>query len=149
MLKETIRILLARDLARLSGEVEAYRDEANLWRVEKGITNSAGNLCLHLAGNLNTYIGAILGQTGYVRNREMEFTQKDISRNELLGMIRATAGMADNILAGLEETALEKEYPVKVFDHEMTTGHFMVHLAAHLGYHLGQINYYRRLTDAS
>lgn len=149
MLKETIRSLLTRDLARLAAEVEAYRNEPNLWRTEKGISNSAGNLCLHLVGNLNTYIGATLGNTGYVRNRELEFSQKNVSRTELLEMIRATTATVDKALAGCEDTELEKEYPVKVFDHEMTTGYFLVHLVAHLDYHLGQINYHRRLTDVS
>ena len=149
MLKETIRSLLTRDLARLAAEVEAYRNETNLWRTEKGISNSAGNLCLHLVGNLNTYIGATLGNTGYVRNRELEFSQKNVSRTELLEMIRVTTATVDTALAGCEDAELEKEYPVKVFDHEMTTGYFLVHLVAHLDYHLGQINYHRRLTDVS
>lgn len=144
---ETLRTLFARDINRLKTEIELYKDEKNLWIIDKNIANSAGNLCLHLIGNLNTYIGAILGNSGYVRNRELEFSLKDIPRTELINKIEATIKVVDNALSNLKMEELSKEYPQIVFNKPMTTEYFLVHLVAHLSYHLGQINYHRRLVD--
>ena len=87
MIIETVKIVLDRDLKRLKNEINLYSNEASLWKVEKQIANSAGNLCLHLLGNLNTYIGAELGKTNYIRDRELEFSLKDIPRAELIEKI--------------------------------------------------------------
>ena len=84
MIIETLKILFARDLKRLRNEIELYNNEDNLWEIEKNITNSAGNLCLHLIGNLNTYIGIEIGETDYIRNRELEFSLKNIPKADLL-----------------------------------------------------------------
>lgn len=149
MLLSTIRTLLQRDLARLRKEIESYREEKNLWIIDKDISNTAGNLCLHLIGNLNTYIGKELGNTGYVRNRELEFSQKDIPRSLLLQKIDETMTVVESSLAHVTEQQLKEDYPVPVFDQPMSTGYFLVHLATHLSYHLGQINYHRRLLDAA
>ncbi|MEQ1677937.1 MAG: DinB family protein [Chitinophagaceae bacterium] len=147
MLIKTIQTLLRRDLNKLKTEISAYKDENNLWLVKKGITNSAGNLCLHLIGNLNTYIGAEIGKTGYVRYRDLEFSLKNIPRQELLDKIDQTIQVVETALDGLNENELDKEYPVLVFAEKTSTGYFLVHLAVHLGYHLGQINYHRRLSE--
>lgn len=149
MLTETLRALFKRDLAKLAAEIAAYQNESNLWITDKNISNSAGNLCLHLVGNLNTFIGAVIGKTGYVRNRELEFSQKGVPANQLISKIEEVAVIVDRCLLSINETDLDKEYPLKVFDYEMTTGYFLVHLAVHLGYHLGQINYHRRLLDVN
>lgn len=149
MVTETLRALFKRDLAKLVAEIKAYRDEKNLWIIDKNISNSAGNLCLHLAGNLNTYFGAVIGKTGYVRNRELEFSEKDIPTRELVSKIEEVAAIVDRCLSSLKEDDLDKQYPMKVFEYDMTTGYFLVHLAVHLGYHLGQINYHRRLLDVN
>ncbi|MBJ6111861.1 DinB family protein [Hymenobacter sp. BT523] len=148
MLLATLRTLFARDLDKLRQEIEAYQTEAALWRTAPGISNSAGNLCLHLMGNLNTYIGAELGRTGYVRNRELEFSQQGVPRAELVARIDATRAVVAAALARLSDEQLHQQYPVVVFESEMTTGYFLVHLATHLAYHLGQINYHRRLVGA-
>lgn len=148
MLIQTLKTLLRRDLERLRQEIDSYRDESRLWYTEKEIANSAGNLCLHLVGNLNTYIGAELGKTGYVRHREQEFSLKNIPQSELLALIDKTIVVVDQALATLTAEQLEEEYPLLVFDQKTTTGYFLVHLATHLTYHLGQINYHRRLLDA-
>lgn len=148
MLIPILQSLFERDLNKLKIEIESYHDENNLWHVEKNITNSAGNLCLHLIGNLNAFIGAELGKTGYVRNRELEFSTKHIARNELIQNIEATQDVVRNSLAILSEEELSADYPLIVFKNKMTTGWFLVHLATHLNYHLGQINYHRRLLDA-
>ena len=148
MLILTLKTLFRRELEKLKRELELYKDEANLWIIDKGIANSAGNLSLHLIGNLNTYIGKELGNTGYVRNRELEFSQKNIPRDELLKKIDKTILMLEKTLENISDQQLEEEYPAPVFDYKMSTGFFLVHLTAHLTYHLGQINYHRRLLDA-
>ena len=147
MLIQTLKNIFTRDLKRLKAEMEQYTDEKNLWIVNNSITNSAGNLCLHLIGNLNTYIGKELGGTNYVRNREAEFSQKNIPRSELLEKTEDIMLIVDHTLGNLTEDILEKEYPVLVFEKKTSTAYMLVHLTTHLAYHLGQINYHRRLLD--
>jgi hypothetical protein len=145
MLIKTLQELFQRDLAKLRQEIDAYGDESRLWLVEKSIANSAGNLCLHLIGNLNAYIGAEFAKTGYTRQRDLEFSLKDIPKKELLKRIDETMLVVAKGLDSLNDDDLQKEYPLLVFKEKTSTGYFMVHLAVHLGYHLGQINYHRRL----
>lgn len=142
-----LQSLFKRDLKKLRKEIEAYKKEENIWLVEREIANTAGNLCLHLVGNLNTYIGAELGKTGYIRQRELEFSLKDVPRKELLAKIDQTMRDIDQTLASLSDEDLLKEYPQPVFGGGISTQYFLVHLATHLTYHLGQINYHRRLLD--
>jgi len=147
MLIETLKDLFIRDLKRLRKEIELYNHEENLWKIEVNIANSAGNLCLHLVGNLNTYIGNVIGKIDYVRNRESEFSLKNISRKELLEKIDSTIQVINQSLDRMNPNDLAKEYPVLVFDEKTTTEYFLIHLAMHLSYHLGQVNYHRRLID--
>lgn len=147
MLIETLKSLFNRDLNKLKVEIESYQNENQLWAIDKNISNSGGNLCLHLIGNINTYIGAEIGKTGYVRNRPLEFSLKDIPKSELIGKIKETIIVVNNTLNLLSEEDLNTIYPQIVFEKEMTTGFFFVHLSTHLAYHLGQINYHRRLLD--
>lgn len=142
-----LRSLFERDLNKLKSEIAAYTNEQNLWRVENDITNCGGNLCLHLIGNLNAFIGAALGHTGYIRQRELEFSQKDVSKADLIFQIEETIKTVDQSLEKLSEEELIKEYPLVVFKKPMTTGYFLMHLTTHLTYHMGQINYHRRLLD--
>ena len=147
MLTETLKLLFERDLKKLRDEIEAYKTEKNIWQVEKNIKNSAGNLCLHLIGNLNWFIGAQLGATGYIRHRELEFSSTNIPKDDLLLKIDKTRSVLDNTLDKITESQLELEYPILVFDKKTTTYYFLIHLSTHLAYHLGQINYHRRLID--
>jgi len=147
MLIQTLKVLFRRDLERLRQEIDLYKSEAVIWYTEQGIANSAGNLCLHLVGNLNTYLGAELGKTGYIRQRELEFSLKGLSKASLLEKIDDTMVVVDNALDMLTEAQLDEEYPLLVFDEKTSTGYFLVHLTTHLTYHLGQINYHRRLLD--
>ena len=147
MVIETLQKIFKRDLEKLKQEIASYRDESNLWKVDKGIANSSGNLCLHLVGNLNAYIGAEIGKTGYVRNRDLEFSMKSIPQIQLVKMIENTIGVVEEGLSKLNANDLEKEYPLLVFNEKTSTGYFLIHLTVHLGYHLGQINYHRRLLD--
>jgi len=149
MMTEIIKSLIIRDLNKLRSEIELYYSETKIWHTEKHIANSAGNLCLHLIGNLNAYIGAVLGNTGYVRNRPLEFSQKDVSKRELIVMIEETITIVNESLSKVNDEDLNKEYPLLVFEYKTSTGYFLVHLATHLTYHLGQINYHRRLLDIS
>lgn len=139
--------LFKRDLQVLKSEIEAYSLEGKLWSVDKGISNSAGNLCLHIIGNLNHFIGAILGDSGYIRKRDLEFSLKDVPRAKLLEQIDATVYVVERTLKQLTASDLEKEYKKSVFAQAMTTEYFLIHLAMHLAYHLGQINYHRRILD--
>jgi len=149
MVIESLKILFNRDLNKLKFEIESYEFEKQIWVIDKNISNSAGNLCLHLIGNLNTYIGAEIGKTGYVRNRPLEFSLKDIPKAELISKIEDTIEVINKSLDSLTEKDLEQIYPQIVFEKEMTTGFFLIHLSAHLAYHLGQINYHRRFLDVN
>jgi uncharacterized damage-inducible protein DinB len=137
--------LYERDLAKLEEEIGLYAVEADLWKTGGEITNSAGNLTLHLVGNLRHFFGAVLGETGYVRDRDKEFSDGGVSREELLAQIDQAATDVNVALQRLLDEDLAKTYPIEVFGHPMTTEFFLVHLATHLNYHLGQINYHRRL----
>jgi hypothetical protein len=147
MIKDTLKTLIIRDLEKLKQEIEAYQNEAMLWYVEKSISNSAGNLCLHLVGNLNAYIGAEFGKTGYMRNRADEFALKDVPRAELVDKIGKTIMMIKKTFDMISEDQLKEKYPAEILLKDASTEYFFVHLAMHLGYHLGQINYHRRLLD--
>ncbi|MGC4104567.1 DinB family protein [Ferruginibacter sp.] len=137
--------LFERDLNKLKTEIGLYKDENSLWIIKEGIGNSGGNLCLHLLGNLNHFIGAVLGNTGYVREREKEFNLKDIPQKDLCAHIEQTISIVNTTLSKLTAEDLEKNFPIEVFGKPLTTGFLLVHLTTHLSYHLGQINYHRRL----
>jgi hypothetical protein len=147
MLTETLKTLFNRDLNKLKSEIESYQNESNLWVIDKEIANSAGNLCLHLIGNLNTYICANLGSSSYIRNRELEFSLKDVPKLELIKMLEETIVMVSETLDKISSEQINSEYPMLVFKEKTSTEFFLVHLTTHLAYHLGQINYHRRLLD--
>lgn len=153
-MKEIILQLFQRDLEKLKTEISSYKNEKKIWEIsgETHLTggqvkNSAGNLCLHLCGNLQHFIGAVLGNSGYIRNRDTEFSRKDVSVSELLKEIDETIDVVKLTLENLREDKLKETFPVNVFGYEMTTDFFLTHLTTHLNYHLGQINYHRRLLD--
>ena len=144
-MKTMIKTLLIKNLSQLKVEVESYTKNSDLWLTSGGITNSGGNLTLHLIGNLNHFMGATLGNTGYIRHRENEFNQKDIPIEDLVISIDKTIEMIALTLDQLEEEKLEKDYPIDVFGDKIKTGDFLFYLTTHLSYHLGQINYHRRI----
>lgn len=143
----TLISFFERDLNKLITEIDSYQNEENIWRVEKNIANSAGNLVLHLIGNLNTFIGKEIGNSDYVRNRELEFSQKNAPKQLLIEQINDTIIMLKDSLISLTEEDLKKEYPIVKFPEVASTEYLLVHLALHLTYHLVQINYHRRLID--
>lgn len=139
--------LFERDLTRLKKELLLYKKEEMMWLVKNEINNSAGNLALHIIGNLKTFIGTNLGGTGYIRNREAEFSEKNVPLTKTLKMIDETFKVIQSTINNFTENDLNKLYPVQVFKNkkEMTNEYFLIHLYGHLNYHLGQINYHRRL----
>ena len=147
MFIESLIKIFKKNLNKLKVEIELYDNESHLWLTEGEVTNATGNLTLHIVGNLNHYIGATLGNTGYIRKRDLEFALKSVSRIELLKQIDDTKAVVENTLRQLSEETIQKEYPLLVFKESMTTGFFLIHLTTHLAYHLGQINYHRRLLD--
>ena len=144
---DILQNLFQRDLDKLKTEINSYNDENKMWEVAGEINNSAGNLCLHICGNLKHFIGSVLGESGYVRSRDAEFSRKNVTVDEMIKEINQTIMIVKNTLSKLDENKLEETYPINVFGKEMTTGFFLVHLSTHLNYHLGQINYHRRLLD--
>ena len=145
MLKESLLEIFERDLNKLKDEISLYKDENSLWIVKKEISNSAGNLCLHLMGNLNHFIGAVIGETGYVRDRENEFTAKNVSAKVLINYIENTIEIVKHTLENLSSEDLEKDFPQQKHGKIVKTDFMLLHLIAHFNYHLGQINYHRRL----
>jgi len=147
MLVQELRKVFLKDLEKLREEISLYKSEPSIWKIEKNIANSAGNLCLHLVGNLNHFIGTTMGKTGYVRNREQEFSLKNVPQKELVSMVENTITMLDKVMTSITDDQLKEEYPLLVLKEKTSTGYFLFHLSSHLGYHLGQINYHRRLVD--
>ena len=147
MIQESLLKLYTRDLNAIKKELESYNNESLIWKVDKDVTNSAGNLALHIVGNLNHFIGAILGDTDYIRQRDLEFSQKDIPLKELSIKLDDTIIVVEKTLSNLTPADLQKEYRRNPTEAYMTTEFFLMYLISHLSYHLGQINYHRRLFD--
>jgi hypothetical protein len=145
MLKDTISELFIRDLNKLREEISLYKNESDLWILKPGISNSAGNLTLHLIGNLKHFIGATLGNTGFIRERDKEFSLKNVPVKEIISEVENTLKIVRTTLNTLPSTDLEKEFPVEIFGNKVSTQWMLIHLMSHLNYHLGQINYHRRL----
>lgn len=140
-----MNVLFERDLTRLIQEIEAFPSDEALWEVREGVANSAGNLALHLEGNLREYIGRLLGRVPYQRERDKEFSTRGLSRAELAERIRDVRAIVPGIVERLTLRELGEVYPQNVLGVELTTHQFVVHLYGHLNWHLGQIDYLRRL----
>jgi len=136
--------LFSRDLKKLKEEILNYQNEEDLWVLDGHIKNTAGNLAMHLCGNLQHFIGAILVKSGYVRKRDFEFSGR-MAKSVLISEIDTTLEVVDEYFDKAEPQQFEKEYPLEVLGYKMTTFYFIVHLQGHLNYHLGQINYHRRI----
>jgi Protein of unknown function (DUF1572). len=145
----TLRTVVLRELRALDREIAAYPDDESLWTTPAGAPNSAGNLALHLAGNLRHFIGAALGETGYMRDRDSEFSSKGLSRDELRATVSDAIRELGNAFDRIADEQLNAEYPIPIQERKLQASEFLVHLAVHLGYHLGQIDYHRRLSTPS
>ena len=149
MFATDLATLFTRDIIRLRQELEAYPDTASLWITGPGVTNAAGTLALHLEGNLREYIGRQLGGLDYTRDRPAEFSTRGVARADLLARIDAVAATIPAVVAGLSESALDAPYPEAILGRTWSTRQFLIHLNGHLNYHLGQIDYLRRLTTGA
>jgi hypothetical protein len=136
-----------RDLHRLIDELNLFQQEENLWRTEGAVKNASGNLALHIIGGLNYLVGATLAHTGYMRNRDLEFTRKGVARAELVAQLEALIPMIRQTIGSLTKEQMENDFPI-FFDRSHTsTAYVLVQLLAHLNYHLGQVNYLRRILE--
>lgn len=130
----------------LKKEINAYENPARMWEVEGQVSNSGGNLCTHLLGNLNYFIGTLIGNTGYVRHRDLEFSIKDVPVSALNQQIDDTLAMIEQVLTGIPDWSAD--YPPNDYNMNGSIDLQMMRLLAHLGYHVGQVNYHRRLLDS-
>lgn len=142
--------LFRRDLSRLLKQIEAFPDDETLWHTRPEVTNSAGNLTLHIEGNLREFIGRQLGKIDYSRTRDLEFSSKGVSRQELIKRVAELKLAIPSVIAGLSSPELEAEYPEIVLERATSTQELLIHLYGHLNWHLGQIDYLRRIiTDGT
>ena len=139
-----LRALLLRELRALRASVDAYPDDAAVWATAPGITNTGGTIVLHVCGNLQHFIGAVLGHSEYLRDRDAEFNRRDVARSELVAEIDAAMRAVDRTLSRGDDGMLEREYPQEVSGRVVSTGVFLAHLVSHTAYHLGQLDYHRR-----
>lgn len=145
MQADDLRAVMVRDLRDLAREVQAYPDDASPWRPVPGIANSGGTLVLHLAGNIQHFIGALLGGNGYVRDREAEFGRRDVSRAELVAEVEKAVSDVERVMPTLSAARLAADFPVPMAGRTFTTARWLTHLVSHLAYHLGQVDYHRRM----
>ena len=144
-LPHLLQSFLLRELRSLRRELQRYPDEASLWSTPAGLPNSAGTLALHIAGNLQHYIGAQLGESGYVRDREREFSARNVPRSQILAEIDAAEQAIRTTLPRLTPEQLAADYPETVGGVRLRTDAYLLQVTVHLAYHLGQIDYHRRM----
>lgn len=144
MQNDILATFYERDLRKLIDEIKAFKNEENLWRTQGTIKNPAGNLALHIVGGSNYLFGTVLMKTGYVRNRDLEFTSKGVPRSELVIQLEALTTLVKRVLGSID---LDAEYPIPFDDARRTNGYVLTQLALHLNYHLGQVNYLRRVLE--
>lgn len=141
--------LFRRDLKRLQKQIEAFPTDEMLWEQCPGMTNSAGNLALHIEGNLREYVGRQLGQLPYQRTRDLEFSSKGVTRQELAARISELVETIPAIVGAITAEQLEAEYPQVVLEKPLTTQAFLIHIYGHLNWHLGQVDSLRRVLSGS
>jgi uncharacterized damage-inducible protein DinB len=149
MLSTELSELYARDLTRLIQELTAFPDTASLWKTAPGVTNAAGTLALHLEGGLRHFIGLRLGKIEYQRDRQLEFSARGVERDELIARLEAVKASIPEVIAALSEAELDAIDPANGADKPMTVRQWLVHLYGHLGYHLGQVDYLRRVATGN
>ena len=136
---------LVRELDGFKRELALFPDDESVWTTLPGVANSAGNLALHIAGNLQHFIGAVLGGTGYVRNRELEFGRRSGPRENIYAELDAAIAVVRRVLPQISDETLDADFPEAVMGLKFRTGTFLVHLCSHAGFHLGQAGYLRRI----
>ena len=147
MLNTILANFYERDIRKLIEEVNLFKDEKNLWKTQGSVKNSCGNLVLHIAGGLNHYVGATLAQTGYTRDRDQEFIRKGFDRKDLVAQLEALIPLVNKTVTALNQNDMEADFPILYDNQTSSTSYVLVQLLAHLNYHLGQINYLRRILE--
>lgn len=145
MSPDDLHAVMARDLRALAREVSAYPSDSLLWQEMPGITNTGGTLALHLAGNIRHFFGAVLGGSGWIRDREREFNARGIARAAVVAEIALALAEVDRVIPALTGSTLAAPFPIEVQGRRLQTARFVTHLCSHFAYHLGQIDYHRRL----
>jgi uncharacterized damage-inducible protein DinB len=140
--------LYSREIEKLKNEVLAFESDDLIWRTPDTQVISAGNQCLYIAGSLQHYIGNIIGDSGYIRNKEAEMKAKNISRERLLEEIENMRQVVVDTLEQVSKTELQKQFPTNEFEEPVSTEFFLIHLLRKLSYHLGQISLLRQLVSA-
>ncbi len=143
-MQEDVRKVLTRELEAFAREVELFPDDESLWRTLPGVANSAGNLALHACGNLRHFVGAVLGGSGYVRDREAEFATRSGRRGDVARQLRETATLVSDVLARVPRDVLAAPYPKRHDGVQLRCDTFLLHVCTHLAFHLGQAGYLRR-----
>ena len=144
MLNSTLQVMLVRELRAFQREIDAYPDDAAIWKPIPGVPNVGGTLALHVAGNIQHFVGAILGRDGFVRDRDAEFARRDVPRTELIAGLNAAITSVERTLPKVSAQTLESPYPEPIAKRQVRTADCALHLAVHLAYHLGQLDYHRR-----
>ena len=147
MMNTVLANFYERDLRKLIEEISLFKNEDNLWRIGGSVKNSSGNLALHIIGGLNHLVGATLAQTGYIRNRDHEFTRKGVSKEELIGGLEELITLIQETLSAFTPEKMEAEYPIPFDDMKRSNSYVLAQLLLHLNYHLGQVNYLRRILE--
>lgn len=147
MLNKTLSDFYERDISKLIEEINLFRSDENIWKTAGSIKNSSGNLVLHIIGGMNFLVGTTLAKTGYVRNRDEEFTRKDVPKSVLVSELEDLSSMIKNTLGKLSADQLESPYPIFFDKPGVSTAYVLMQLSLHLNYHLGQVNYLRRVWE--
>jgi hypothetical protein len=147
MLSNLLADFYEKDIRKLIEEVNLFNNEENLWKIEGSVKNSCGNLVLHIIGGLNHFVGTTLAHTGYIRNRDQEFSRKGVERKELVAQLEALSSMINKTVSALTKEDMEAEFPIFFDKPKTSVSYVLVQLLAHLNYHLGQVNYLRRILE--
>jgi uncharacterized damage-inducible protein DinB len=118
--------------------------ERQIWWRPNTASNSAGNLVLHLCGNMRQWIISGLGGAPDLRDRDAEFAARGgLPRRELLRRLNATAREVEAVLRRLPPEALTRRYVIQGF--HVTGLAAVAHVYFHFSYHAGQIVYVTKL----
>jgi uncharacterized damage-inducible protein DinB len=146
-MKHSLTAFYQKDLQKLREEIALYPSGDSLWRIQGEVKNSGGNLALHISGAMLHFVGAVLGNTGYQRERELEFSKKGLSKEEVLQQIDVALEAVTKTMDGLTGEELGEDYPLQIQGKTLTTQELLVYMLSHVSYHLGQVNYHRRLVS--
>lgn len=147
MLNNVLANFYERDFRKLIEELNLFKNESNIWKTQGSIKNSAGNLALHLIGGTNHFFGATLARTGYIRKRDEEFARKGVPRQVLVAEIEGVIPIVKAALSDLTDAQMSSPFPIMFDDENNSHEYVLVRLLAHVSYHLGQINYLRRILE--